>query len=210
MYDEQFILPFSHDEVVHGKKSLMHKMTGDRYNQFANLRVMFIWLITHPGKKLLFMGGEWGQFLEWRDYTQLEWVDLEDPLNAGMQNFTRTLNKLYAKTPSLWAQDHDPDGMQVTIGNGPEQLSYIRWGQAPEDCTVVVLNLMPVEVQNFRVPVPAAGVYTVVLNTESQHFGGTWRRLQRTLKTTGIPAQGQPDSVEVVLPAMGALLIQPK
>ncbi|MFD1484184.1 1,4-alpha-glucan branching protein GlgB [Lacticaseibacillus baoqingensis] len=210
MYDEQFILPFSHDEVVHGKKSLMHKMTGDRYNQFANLRVMFVWLMTHPGKKLLFMGGEWGQFLEWRDYTQLEWVDLEDPMNAGMQTFTRTLNKLYAKTPSLWTQDHDPAGMQVTLGSGPEQLSYIRWGQAEADCTIVVLNLMPLEVQHFRVPVPAAGVYTIVLNTESQHFGGTWRRLQRTLKTTGVPAAGQPDSVEVVLPAMGALLIEPK
>ncbi len=88
MQNEQFILPFSHDEVVHGKKSLMHKMPGDRYNQFANLRTMAVWQMTFPGKKLLFMGSEWGQFLEWRDWSQLEWVDLKDPLNAKMQTFT--------------------------------------------------------------------------------------------------------------------------
>ncbi|WP_461212903.1 1,4-alpha-glucan branching protein GlgB [Lacticaseibacillus sp. GG6-2] len=209
-YDEQFILPFSHDEVVHGKKSLMHKMPGDRYNQFANLRVMFVWLMTHPGKKLLFMGGEWGQFLEWRDWSQLEWVDLDDPMNRAMQNFTQTLNRLYTKRSSLWVNDHQAAGMTVTIGDGPEQLSYIRWGQSARDFTVVVLNLMPLERQHFLVPVPQAGTYQIVLNTESVHFGGTWRRLQKTLHTTGTPQGGQPDSVEVVLPAMGALLIAPQ
>ncbi|WP_179394626.1 1,4-alpha-glucan branching protein GlgB [Lacticaseibacillus absianus] len=209
MHDEQFILPFSHDEVVHGKKSLMHKMPGDRYNQFANLRVMFVWLMTHPGKKLLFMGGEWGQFLEWRDWSALEWVDLNDPMNLAMQTFTRMLNKLYRQTPSLWCQDHTPAGIAVTIGDAVDHLSYIRWGAAADDFTVVVLNLVPEERAEFRVPVPRAGTYRVVLNTESQHFGGTWTRLQRTLRTTGTPSHGQPDSVVVVLPAMGALLIAP-
>lgn len=209
MYDEQFILPFSHDEVVHGKKSLMHKMPGDRYNQFANLRVMFVWLMTHPGKKLLFMGSEWGQFLEWRDYSALEWRDLDDPMNAKMQHFTTTLNRLYQKRPSLWQQDHDPAGMTVTLGDGPDVLSYIRWGTTEQDCTIVVLNLMPIEQRDFVVPVPQAGVYSVLLNTESKHFGGTWQRLQKTLHTTGRAAGGQPDSVNLVLPAMGALLIAP-
>ncbi|WP_125702698.1 1,4-alpha-glucan branching protein GlgB [Lacticaseibacillus daqingensis] len=208
-FDEQFILPFSHDEVVHGKKSLMHKMPGDRYNQFANLRVMFIWLMTHPGKKLLFMGSEWGQFLEWRDWSQLEWVDLNDPMNRQMQTFTETLNKLYRKTPSLWAQDHTPAGISVTMADSPEALSYIRWGTAANDFTVVVMNLMPTERQHFRVAVPAAGTYTVLLNTESQHFGGTWTRVQRTLHAQTGDYRGQPASLEVVLPAMGALLIAP-
>ena len=209
-YDEQFVLPFSHDEVVHGKKSLMHKMPGDRYNQFANLRVMFVWLMTHPGKKLLFMGSEWGQFLEWRDYSALEWVDLDDPMNAAMQEFTKTLNKLYKKRPSLWVNDHDPSGMQVTKGDGPEQLAYIRKGETANDFTIVVLNLMPEEIQDYPIAVPASGDYEIVLNTESYHFGGTWRRLQRTLHTTGEPMDGQLDQVRVVLPAMSALLIAPK
>ncbi|WP_461225863.1 1,4-alpha-glucan branching protein GlgB [Lacticaseibacillus suihuaensis] len=210
MHDERFILPFSHDEVVHGKKSLMHKMPGDRYNQFANLRVMFVWLMTHPGKKLLFMGGEWGQFLEWRDWSALEWVDLNDPLNAAMQVFTRTLNKLYVKTPSLWVDDQTPAGITVTIGSQNDVLSFIRHGLSPEDDLVVVMNLLPEERQHFAVPVPQTGTYTVLLNTESQHFGGTWVRLQRTLHSRDKPAYGQPATVDVVLPAMGALLIAPK
>lgn len=207
MHNEQFILPFSHDEVVHGKKSLMHKMPGDRYNQFANLRTMMVWQMTFPGKKLLFMGSEWGQFLEWRDWSQLEWRDLADPLNAAMQHFTATLNKLYRRTPSLWARDHSPAGIQITIGDSNQYLSYIRWDKG-QGFMVVALNLMPEERQHFIVPVPRSGTYTVVLNTESYHFGGTWRRLQRTLRTRGVPAGDQPDSVEVVLPAMGALLIE--
>ncbi|WP_225048904.1 1,4-alpha-glucan branching protein GlgB [Lacticaseibacillus kribbianus] len=210
MHDERFILPFSHDEVVHGKKSLMHKMPGDRYNQFANLRVMFVWLMTHPGKKLLFMGSEWGQFLEWRDWSELEWRDLADPLNAAMQVFTRTLNKLYAKTPALWLDDKTDAGITVTIGDRQDVLSFIRHGARPEDDVIVVMNLLPEERQHFAVPVPRAGIYTVLLNTESQHFGGTWVRLQRTLHSRDKPANGQPATVDVVLPAMGALLIAPK
>lgn len=206
VHDEQFILPFSHDEVVHGKKSLMHKMPGDRYNQFANLRVMFTWFMTFPGKKLLFMGSEWGQFLEWRDWSQLEWVDLTDDMNAKMQTFTMTLNKLYRRRPSLWAHDMTPAGLTVTIGDASDVLSYIRFAKNGQ-ATIVVLNLVPEEKQHFQVPVPSGGDYRVLLNTEDQHFGGTWQKVQRRLHARKGAMHGQPASVDVVLPAMGALVI---
>lgn len=207
--DEQFILPFSHDEVVHGKKSLMHKMPGDRYNQFANLRVMYVWWLTHPGKKLLFMGSEWGQFLEWRDWTQLEWRDLADPLNAKMQSFTTNLMHLYRRYPALWRGDHDETGMLVTIGDNPDALSYIRRspGELP---VIVVLNLVTKQRDHFRVPVPHGGHYRVILNTEAIAAGGTWTHVPRHYVATAVPANGQADSLDVILPAMGALLIVPE
>lgn len=203
-FDEQFVLPFSHDEVVHGKKSLMHKMPGDRYNQFANLRVMYVWLMTHPGKKLLFMGSEWGQFLEWREYSALEWRDLADPLNHAMQAFTRELNKFYLKHPALWVNDHKPEGIEITMGDRQDVLSYVRFGETKADFVVVTLNLQPQEQQHFKLPVPQAGTYRIELNTESHHYGGTWVRLQRTVRT------GDDGMLEVVLPASGALLIVPQ
>ncbi|MFD1432805.1 1,4-alpha-glucan branching protein GlgB [Lacticaseibacillus yichunensis] len=209
LFDEQFILPFSHDEVVHGKRSLMNKMPGDRYNQFANLRVMVTWLMTHPGKKLLFMGGEFGQYLEWRDWSALEWAALSDRLNRGMQTFTRTLAQLYRTLPALFEQYHVPAGLTVTIGDQADVLSYIRWGKKRGDAAVIVLNLLPEERRGFFVPVPTSSIYEVVLNSESLVFGGTWTRLQRRLKPTGKPLRGQPDSVRVTLPAMGALILVP-
>ena len=209
MQNEQFILPFSHDEVVHGKKSLMHKMPGDRYNQFANLRTMAVWHMTFPGKKLLFMGSEWGQFLEWRDWSQLEWVDLNDPMNEKMQTFTTVLNHLYQATPALWQEDFQAHGINITIGDRSDVIAYERRARADKDRLIVVLNLLPEQRDNFIVPVPRAGTYEIVLNTESARFGGTWTHLQRRLRTRGKLERGQPDSVAVVLPAMGALLIKP-
>ena len=120
MFDERFILPFSHDEVVHGKKSLMHKMPGDRYNQFANLRTMLTYMAAFPGKQLNFMGSEWGQFLEWRDWSALEWVDLKDDLNHRMQQFTTQLNAVYRHNRPLWEQDHDPAGIIYTHTDDPD------------------------------------------------------------------------------------------
>jgi 1,4-alpha-glucan branching enzyme len=210
MNNEQFVLPFSHDEVVHGKKSLMHKMPGDRYNQFANLRTMFVWQMTFPGKKLLFMGSEWGQFLEWRDWSGLEWRDLEDSTNQRMQNFTKTLNHLYLDRPSLWQQDHQPEGIDITIADEPDVLSYIRYGTKITNFTVVALNLVPIQREPFRIPVPSLGTYDIILNTENIDFGGTWTKWQATLTAQAGANHGQPACVEVILPAMGALIIVPR
>jgi len=196
MGNEHFVLPLSHDEVVHGKKSLMHKMPGDRYNQFANLRLLMVWLMTFPGKKLLFMGSEWGQFLEWRDYSGLEWVDLADSLNHGMQVFTRTLNHLYLTEPGLWAAD---DAMTITQADSPVGLSFSR-GQSPANTVVVVFNFLPGEHQHLTVKVPYPGRYRVLVNTENQQFGGTWTKTAATYVAAT-------DEIEVLLPALGALIL---
>lgn len=212
MYDEQFILPFSHDEVVHGKKSLMHKMPGDRYNQFANLRTMLAYMLGHPGKKLLFMGSEWGQFLEWRFASGLEWVDLKDPLNHKMQHYTQYLNTLYRQEPALWMLDHDAKGIDITNADDAQSgtLGFIRRGQKPNDFVIFAFNLIPIQHEKFKIPVPYPGTYTEILNTEMLEFGGTWTKGQDDFETIGTPYKQQPDAIEVILPAMSCLMIKPK
>ncbi|MFB9769113.1 1,4-alpha-glucan branching protein GlgB [Lactiplantibacillus modestisalitolerans] len=211
MYDEHFILPFSHDEVVHGKRSLMHKMPGDRYNQFANLRTLLTYMLAFPGKKLNFMGAEWGQYLEWRDWSQLEWVDLDDHLNHAMQRFTAALNQLYHQQRPLWEQDQVDAGLRFTHTDDPQSvtMSFIRQAKRPHDFVVATFNFAPVEHRQYRIGVPYCGTYHLLLNTEAQAFGGTWTRLEQTFTATAQPYRGQPASLTCTLPAMGALLIAP-
>lgn len=212
MFDEKFVLALSHDEVVHGKKSLMHKMPGDRYNQFANLRTLFVYMLGHPGKKLLFMGSEWGQFLEWRYWSSLEWVDLNDEMNRKMQYFTQQLNKFYRNEPALWQQDHSPLGIEVFDANDPnaETLGFTRRGVKEDDVVIFAFNFVPVEKQHFILPVPYAGVYEEVINTEMLEYGGTWTKGQGEFISRGQPYRGQADSIEVILPAESALVIKLK
>lgn len=211
MYNEKFILPFSHDEVVHGKKSLMHKMPGDRYNQFANLRTMTTYLLAFPGKKLTFMGSEWGQFLEWRDWSQLEWVDLKDPLNQKMQAFTKAINDVYHDERPLWEQDYEPEGMiySNTDDNESSTMGFIRQGKKKRQFVVAAFNFVPVEKQDYRIGVPYSGDYELLINTEDERFGGTWTKLETQFTADKTPFNGQPASFTVTLPAMGALLIRP-
>lgn len=211
MFDERFILPFSHDEVVHGKKSLMHKMPGDRYNQFANLRTMLTYMAAFPGKQLNFMGSEWGQFLEWRDWSALEWVDLKDDLNHRMQQFTTQLNAVYRHNRPLWEQDHDPAGIIYTHTDDPDSstMGFIRQAKRKYSFVVAAFNFVPVERQDYRIGVPYRGRYELLLNTEAQAFGGTWTKLETTFTAVDKPYRGQPASFTVTLPAMGALLIRP-
>jgi len=211
MYNEKFILPFSHDEVVHGKKSLMHKMPGDRYNQFANLRTMITYLLAFPGKKLTFMGSEWGQFLEWRDWSQLEWVDLKDPLNQKMQAFTKAINDVYHDERPLWEQDYEPEGMiySNTDDNESSTMGFIRQGKKKRQFVVAAFNFVPVEKQDYRIGVPYSGDYELLINTEDERFGGTWTKLETQFTADKTPFNGQPASFTVTLPAMGALLIRP-
>ncbi|WP_418236012.1 1,4-alpha-glucan branching protein GlgB [Companilactobacillus allii] len=211
MNNEKFILPFSHDEVVHGKKSLMHKMPGDRYNQFANLRTMMTYLMTFPGKKLTFMGSEWGQFLEWRDWSQLEWVDLDDPMNQKMQQFTKKLNQIYHDQRSMWEQDYVIEGLNYTNTDDAKNstMGFIRQGKSKRQFTIAAFNFVPVERKNYRIGVPFTGEYELLLNTEDESLGGTWTRLQTHFLADKTPYKGQPASFTVTLPAMGALLIKP-
>lgn len=212
MFNENFILPFSHDEVVHGKKSLMHKMHGDRYNQFASLRTMEAFRMAHPGKKLSFMGNEYGQFLEWRFDSSLEWESLEDPMNKKHLHFTQTLNQLYKDNRALWEIDHHPDGLIILDADNKEEsiLTFIRQGKKPRDFLIVICNFVPVERQHYRVGVPFSGQYEELLNTELEDLGGTWSTNQGVLKTAEIPMNHQPYSLDLIVPAMGVLILKPK
>lgn len=212
MMNEHYILPFSHDEVVHGKKSLMHKMWGDRYNQFAHLRNMYTFMMTHPGKKILFMGSEWGQFLEWKYNEGLEWVDLEDEMNHKMQHFTAVLNNLYEKEASLWELEDTSETIKLIDADNTEEsvLTFMRRSKNTQDFLIIALNLVPVERKNFTIGVPFPGSYKEVLNTEKIEFGGTWTKDNLVCQSVSQPFKGFDQQIQTILPALGALIIKPE
>ena len=211
-FNEKFILPFSHDEVVHGKKSLMHKMPGDRYNQFAGLRTMEAYKMVHPGKKLDFMGNEFGQFLEWRVHSELEWSSLEDEMNRKHRYFMQTLNELYKKERAFWEIDHEASGIEILDADNAEEtiLTFLRKGKKARDFLIVICNFVPIERRHMKVGVPYEGQYEEVLNTEMIEFGGVWTKGQGTLKTAKEPMNGYDYSVELILPAMSVVILRPK
>lgn len=204
-FNENFVLPFSHDEVVHGKKSLMHKMWGDRYNQFAGLRNLYTYQMCHPGKKLLFMGSEFGQFLEWKYDHQLEWGNLDDALNQQMQGFTKTLNQFYKDNKVLWQIDDSYEGLEIIDADNTAQsvLSFIRKDKKG-DLLVCVFNMTPLERQNFTIGVPVAGIYEEVLNTELAEFGGVWQETNPQTKTQPGLWKDYQQTLTFTLPALGA------
>uniref|UniRef100_UPI00403F5DB4 1,4-alpha-glucan branching protein GlgB n=1 Tax=Candidatus Enterococcus willemsii TaxID=1857215 RepID=UPI00403F5DB4 len=212
MMNENYILAFSHDEVVHGKKSLMHKMWGDRYKQFANLRNMYTYMMTHPGKKLLFMGSEFGQFLEWKYDEQLEWMNLEDEKNLKMQHFTSTLNQLYKEERALWELEGQQETIEIIDADNLDDtvLTFIRKGKAKKDFLIVVLNLTPVERHDFSIGVPYAGTYQEIFNTEMEEFGGTWTRHNDTSQTIEKPFKQFDYQIQTIVPSLGALILRPE
>lgn len=212
MFNENYLLPFSHDEVVHGKKSLMHKMPGDRYNQFAGLRVLETYRMAHPGKKLGFMGNEFGQFLEWKFDDSLEWENLTDPMNQKHLDFTRTLNQFYKEHRALWELDHDPKGIQILDADNAEEsiMTFIRKGKKPRDFLIVICNFVPIERHNYRVGVPFEGQYEEILNTEMEELGGTWTKGQGVLKTEKKAWNQQEYSLNLIVPAMSVVILKPK
>ncbi len=211
-FNENFILPFSHDEVVHGKKSLMHKMQGDRYNQFAGLRTLQSYQIFHPGKKLNFMGNEFGQFLEWRFAEGLVWDSLDDEMNRKHLEFKKQLNHFYKDNRSLWELDHTNQGIEILNADNSDEstLFFIRKGKKPRDFLVICCNFTPVERQNVRVGVPYKGQYEEVWNSELQELGGTWVEGQGTIRTEEEPADHQDHSIEIILPALSVVVFAPK
>lgn len=208
---ENFVLPLSHDEVVHGKRSIMNKMWGNRAQQFSQLRTLYTWMITHPGKKLLFMGSEWGQYLEWRYYSQLEWKDLDDPLNGTMQKFTKKLNHILLHEKSLW-QDDTEKTLEVIDANNYDEtvLSYIRHSEQESDFLITILNATPVERKHFVIGVPYQGKYQIILNSEAVKYGGSQEHCQRIITTTHKKFKHYEYSIELDVPALGVLLIKPK
>ncbi|GIO23575.1 1,4-alpha-glucan branching protein GlgB [Oceanobacillus sp. J11TS1] len=212
MMQENYILPLSHDEVVHGKKSLMHKIWGDRYKQFSQLRNLYTYMMTHPGKKLLFMGSEWGQFLEWKYDEGLEWRDLDDGLNSSMQHFTSCLNHFYKEQPALWELEESADTISIIDADNRDEsvLSFIRKSKKKNDFLIVVLNMTPVERRDFCIGVPYQGSYKEIWNTEMKEFGGTWEEHNENCKTEDVPFKEYPYCIKTIVPALGALILQPE
>ena len=207
-FNENYVLPFSHDEVVHGKKSMMHKMWGDRYNQFAGLRNLYAYQLCHPGKKLLFMGSEFGQFLEWKHDYQLEWGNLEDEMNQKMQVFTSHMNAFYKDHKSLWQIDDSYDGIEIIDADNRAEsvLSFIRKDDKGDkgDFLVCVFNLTPVERKDFTIGLPIAGIYEEVLNTEMEEFGGVWKEGNPDTRTQKAKWKDYENTLSFTLPALGA------
>jgi 1,4-alpha-glucan branching enzyme len=206
-FAENFMLPLSHDEVVYGKGSLLGKMPGDSWQQFANLRALYGFMWAHPGKKLLFMGGEFAQRAEWNHDEGLHWSLLEDPAHAGVQRWVRDLNTFYRGEPALYRFDFDAEGFEWVDCRDAEQsvLAFLRKSQAPEDTVLVVLNLTPQPRANYRIGVPHAGTWRECLNSDATLYGGSGRGNGGAVETVPLPAHGRYHSLSLELPPLAAL-----
>ncbi|MCA1588025.1 MAG: 1,4-alpha-glucan branching protein GlgB [Chloroflexi bacterium] len=209
---EQFVLPLSHDEVVHGKGSLLRKMPGDEWQRFANLRAMLVAMWGQPGKKLLFMGSELALWEEWDHDRALPWeAAAADPRRAAFGRFVEDLGRLYASSPALWAADHDPGGFAWIDASDVESSVYawIRWGG--DDAAVVALNLAPVVRHDYRLGLPRAGRWREALNSDSEHYGGSnVGNLGGTVASADQPWHGQPASAVLSLPRLSGLILRPQ
>jgi 1,4-alpha-glucan branching enzyme len=210
-FTENFVLPLSHDEVVHGKGSLLHKMPGDMWQQFANLRLLFGYLYAHPGKKLLFMGGEFGQRSEWKFDSSLEWNLLQYESHQGVQNLIADLNRLQASEKALHEVDFDWRGFEWIDCNDADSsvLSFIRRAKDPADFLVVVANFTPVVRENYRVGVPQGGYYREILNTDSVAYGGSNAGNLGGVEAEPIPWLQFAQSVKLRLAPLGVVILKP-
>lgn len=202
-FSENYVLPLSHDEVVHGKRSLLNRMPGPYPEKFANLRLFYGYWMTHPGKKLLFMGGEFGQFDEWKDYTGLDWGLLSYPLHAGMREYVRELNAVYLTTGALWEQDHASAGFEWIDVNNAEQrvLTFLRIGK--NGATVVVAcNFSRTAYPSYRIGVRAPGEYRLLLGSDEARYGGAGAPCPASAAADDIPMHGKPHSIAVPVPAL--------
>jgi 1,4-alpha-glucan branching enzyme len=209
MHTEHFVLPLSHDEVVHGKGSLLGKMPGDEWQRFANLRSLLANMYTQPGKKLLFMGSELAPWTEWSHDAQLPWELAEEPMRAQFGHFLEDLGRLYAATPALWAAEPEPASFAWIDASDVEAsvFSYIR--RAADRLAVVVQNLTPVPRRDYRLGVPLAGRWMEALNTDSEHYGGSNVGNYGVLDAPAESWHGQPASVRLTLPPLATLVLLP-
>jgi 1,4-alpha-glucan branching enzyme len=211
-FSENFILPLSHDEVVHGKGSLYSKMPGDRWQKLANLRSLYAYMWAHPGKKLLFMGGELAQEAEWSEERSLDWHLLERPDHAGIQSLVRDLNRLYRDEPALWELDSDPSGFWWIEPNDADAnvVAFARQSRDGERVLVFVANLSPVPREGYRLGLPRSTRWREALNTDSTFYGGSDVGNLGGVEPEPIPWHGQPVSAEVTLPPLAAIWLVPE
>ncbi|MEK7852039.1 MAG: alpha amylase C-terminal domain-containing protein, partial [Deltaproteobacteria bacterium] len=210
-FTENFVLVLSHDEVVHGKRSLLDKMPGDIPQRFANLRALYGYMYGHPGKKLLFMGGEIGQWWEWNHDESVHWHLLQHESHQGLQRYVRDLNRLYQSEPAFYEVDFDYPGFEWLDFRDSEGsiISFIRRGKNHEDSLVFLYNFTPVARIGYRIGVPRGGFYKEVLNSDSDiywggnmgNFGGIW--------ADEVPWHGQPFSLNLILPPLSTVVMKP-
>ncbi len=211
-FSENFILPLSHDEVVHGKGSLLGKMPGDNWQKFANLRAYLTFMYGHPGKKLLFMGAEFAQAREWNHDASLDWHLLSDPLHAGMQRLVRDLNHCYRELPALHERDTESEGFEWIDANDSADsvVSFIRRGAEERDIAVCVCNFTPVPRHGYRIGVPLAGSYREILNSDAGCYGGGNLGNGGDIAAEAVPWHGRPYSLKLTLPPLAGILLRPE
>jgi 1,4-alpha-glucan branching enzyme len=212
-FSENFVLPLSHDEVVHGKRSLLGRMPGDDWQKFANLRLLLGWMHATPGKKLLFMGGELAQWHEWNHDGQLDWALAGQPMHAGIGRWLRDLNSLHRSEPALHELDFDPAGFSWVDSNDSEQSvasvlrsADTRTGAGP---VVAAFNFTPVPRPGYRLGVPRGGFWRELLNSDAEAYGGSGWGNQGGVPSEEVPWHGRPHSLPVTLPPLGAVFLAP-
>ena len=211
-FHENFILVLSHDEVVHGKRALIDKMPGDRWQKFANLRVFYAFQYAHPGKKLLFMGGELGQWQEWNSQESVHWHLLAEPDHAGLKRFVRDLNTLYRGEPALYERDFDPEGFEwISLHDASNSvLSFLRRARSHDAPLVFACNFTPIPRENYRIGVPTPGTYRELINSDSERYGGSNMGNLGAVHTEPIASHGHPQSLQITLPPLAAVMFKPE
>jgi 1,4-alpha-glucan branching enzyme len=209
-WHENFVLPLSHDEVVHGKGSLLNKMSGEGWEEFANLRVLLGYMYGQSAKKLLFMGAEIGQRAEWSHEASLDWHLLEHESHLGLQKWVRDLNHLYRAEPALHELDCDPAGFEWVDCNDTEQslLAFLRRGKSTEDLVLVACNFTPIPRQNYRIGVPRPGYWKEILNSDSKEYWGAGHGNLGGVESAPFGAHGHPHSLTVTLPPLGVVFFK--
>jgi 1,4-alpha-glucan branching enzyme len=209
-FSENYVLPLSHDEVVHGKGSLLAKMPGDAWQQFANLRLLYGYQWAQPGKKLLFMGGEFGQGGEWNHEHSLDWHLLDVPAHAGLMRWVAHLNATMAAHAALHERDCVPEGFEWVDASdaAASVLSFLRHAGSGEGSVLAVFNFTPVPRPGYRLGVPTAGRWAEIANSDDRAYGGSGVGNGAGVDTDAVPAHGRPWSLELTLPPLGCLLLQ--
>jgi 1,4-alpha-glucan branching enzyme len=209
-YTENYVLPLSHDEVVYGKGSMLGKMHGDEWQRFANLRLLYGFMYGHPGKKLLFMGGEFGQVPEWEHEKSLEWSVLQYPFHQGLQRWVQDLNRMYRAEPALYELDFSPEGFEWIDMQDWEQsiISFIRKGKTTNETIMAVMNCTSVPRNDYRLGVPKAGVWKELLNSDASFYGGGGLGNSGRVEASPTPCHGRPYSVRMILPPLSIVFLK--
>ncbi len=208
-FSENFILPLSHDEVVHGKKSLLNKIPGDYWKKFASLRMFYGYMMGHPGKKLLFMGGEFGQFSEWYEQVSLDWHLLDYPMHKKLLDYVKELNCFYKTYNELWEIDHSWQGFKwIDPHNYNQSITVFMRSNSNNDYIIIVSNFTPVVYENYRIGVPKEKNYKEIFNSDHTKYGGSGQLNSKLLKAQGIKWHNQPYSIELKIPPLATIFIK--